>query len=160
MSESPDDPIVPYEEGWAGAVVDLAGYKISRGRSTTPERNKCKHRNLVYSTDERRIWCDDCRKSVDAFDAFTQIARGLAEMQSAADSQLAEARDAMRSSAHRRAAKALDRAWHGGNAVVCPHCRHGLLPEDFERYISSISGDLERARRAKVKADKAKTTTP
>lgn len=55
-----------------------------------------------------------------------------------------------------RAVKALDKAWSGNvMAVDCPHCRWGLLPEDFVTGgIGQQSRELETARRARRREQK------
>lgn len=51
--------------------------------------------------------------------------------------------------------KELDRAWHkGAYAVACPHCRGGLLPEDFaDSGLALISREMEEARRKRGKTE-------
>jgi hypothetical protein len=108
---------------------------------------------MVYDKQERRVWCKDCENDVNAFDAFML----LIENYSGAISQLNRDREeldgAMQFSAHQRATKALDEAWRSHKMCpCCPHCKSGLLPEDFADGIGArVSKEYERARRTKKK---------
>lgn len=145
-----DHPIEPHGDN----VISLSGVKIARGFSTENYIDKCKHLNIVFDHSERRIWCDDCKRTIEAFDAFLIFTRYFENMDAEARSNFHESREALKSSARLRATKALDRIWSGNvMAVSCPHCKGGLLPEDFSegtRY--SWSRELEIAeRKSKLK---------
>jgi hypothetical protein len=119
MSESSKDPPleVPPDGGcYLSEVVDLASVRIRLGRM--PFKAKvCEHRSLLYSPTERRVWCEDCERTVDNFDAFLIFTRKFEEMLSEARHKMQVADEAMKSSVRRRATKQLDRAW--GKMAVC-----------------------------------------
>jgi hypothetical protein len=153
MGESSKDPpleVLPDGGCYVSQVVDLANVRIRLGR--TPFKAKaCEHRSLIYSPSERRVWCEDCERTIDNFDAFLIFTRKFEQMLREARHKMMAADEAMKSSARRRATKELDRAW-GKMAVCCPHCHGGLLPEDFAAGTAMCSRDIELARRAKIKS--------
>jgi len=60
-------------------VVDLASVRIRLGR--TPFKAKaCEHRSLIDSLAERRVWCEDCERTIDNFHAFLIFTRKFEEM--------------------------------------------------------------------------------
>lgn len=135
------------DDGYVATVVDLAGFRIQAGRPPA-KSTPCQHKNMIYSMQERRVWCEDCNRTIDNFDALKQVIIELDNMMSEARSKLAQADAALRSSVRRRASKELDRAWSGSMVPCCPHCRRGLLPDDFvDGGTGSISKSLEIARR-------------
>ncbi len=101
-------PLEPLESAgmFVADVVDFAGYKIRAGRRTTAGHGpKCGHKSLLYSGDERRVWCDDCKQPIDAFDALMVITHGFQEIVAAARSdrhKAAEAKQAVSFAAERR----------------------------------------------------------
>ncbi len=153
MNDS-DDPIVPVEDH---RVIDLAGVRLQRGRPATPPHKRCQHHRMAYCTAERRVWCEDCKRTLDPFDALMVVVSKFGEMESEARGKLAQANDALGKTARLRATKALDRVWSGNAmAVACPHCKGGLLPEDFADGASSAwSRNLEIAARRKKHEPKA-----
>ena len=152
-----DDPIIPRtDEGpFASEVIDLDGVRVERGLPDTPHRQRCEHRQLVYNTEERRVWCKGCKRTVENFEAFTVLAQHFENMVRAAAHKMEIANAALKATIHRRATKAIDKAWSGHvGAIGCPHCRGGLLPEDFADGVRSwTSREIELARRAKGKGD-------
>jgi len=137
-------PILP-----TGELIDLAGVRIQRGIPKY-NPNQCTHRNILYCDNgrDRRIWCSDCEKDIEPFDAFMIFARQFEGMISEAQDMRQKAAEALRATARLRATKVLDKAWSGNvMAVACPHCRGGLLPEDFARGSDQTSRDIEIARR-------------
>lgn len=151
-----DDKIEPLDkDGQAfGNVIDLAGVRIRSGRSTTRFGEKCGHMRMTYDQSERRVWCEDCNRTVDSFDAFDVLVKHLAEMERAAKDKLYRANEAIQTSIVSLATKALDRVWRGRRmAPCCPHCRVALLPEDFANGVGhSVSREIEIARRRQRKA--------
>lgn len=145
-----DDPI-DAEQGSApfvSEVIDLDGVRVRFGRSRAcfPA---CEHKRLVYSTAEKRIWCEDCQNTVENFDAFMTLTRYFGGMVRAVRKMTQEAEGALASTVRRRATKVLDHAWSSRlEAVGCPHCSRGILPEDFAGGIRSrTSREMEMARR-------------
>jgi hypothetical protein len=136
MSEPPIDP-KQYLRG--ASVVDIGDLRIARGMSRRT-KTACRHRNMVYDLEERRVWCEDCESTVDAFDAFV----GLVEYWDSANKKLDEDRRLVASAnsfvLRSRAAKAFDEVWRRSSMVpLCPHCHKGILPEDVARGVGSMS---------------------
>lgn len=129
----------------SASVISLADVRVSRGWSRTGKA--CAHKSLVYSAQDRRVECSACDQPVDAFDAFMVLTLHFEAMERAAKQRDYKARQGLAATLVRRAAKALDKAWGRKMAPCCPHCRGGLLPEDFEAGGSQVGQDLERARR-------------
>lgn len=151
MSNEPiDPPLVAREDAqpFRAEVIDLDGIRIRWGRPI-PGARKCEHKHMVYCQDERRVWCENCKRTIDNFDALMVVVYHLENMQREANAKLRAAEEAARHAARLRAVKALDRAWSGNVAAVgCPHCGGGLLPEDFVNGgFSSTSREIEIARR-------------
>ena len=148
MADNPIDPRPDATPMWA-EVIDLAEVRVQFGLPRN-RHDRCEHRSLTYNVDERRVWCKDCERTIDGFDAFMVLVRGFAAMEQDARHKLEKAEEAKNAHLGRRAAKALDKAWSGQQmAVACPHCRGGLLPEDFDGRLSATSRDIELARRAR-----------
>lgn len=148
-----DPPLIADEGGtpFGSPVIDLADFRIRFGRRPATAGPKCEHRALIYSRDERRVWCEDCTRTLDSFDAFMIFTAHFHEMEASAQAKLRRAKEAEQSTVHRRSAKVFDQAWGGRHqmAVCCPHCGTGLLPEDFLSGGSQCSAEIERARRAR-----------
>lgn len=149
-----DIPLEPLGDGpvWKATVIDLAGVRLRHGRTAYKDESKlCAHRNLIFSTTERRVWCEDCNRTIDSFDAVVTFSRFFEKMIAEVMDWRQKAWGAMRGAARLRATKALDRIWSGNvMAVQCPHCKGGLLPEDFANGANSAwSRELEIAERRK-----------
>lgn len=132
----------------AARVIDLDGIRVAWGRPAKPKHLRCDHKNMVYSSEERRVWCKDCEHTIDAFDAFRVLVDNFRRMESAAAAKMRKADEAMTASVGRRGAKAIDKAWSRDKyAVACVHCRGGLLPEDYADGGATMSRDIEIQRR-------------
>jgi hypothetical protein len=155
MSE--DAPIEPDEDGqpFRAKVIDLDGVRVQWGRPRY-KGNRCQHRSLVYSQDERRVWCRDCAQTIEGFSAFMTLVRHFEKMTDEANRKLAKAAEALKAVLIRRVSKDLDRTWGAKMAPCCPHCRKALLPEDFDGRSSSVNADWERS----LRAHKAKRPDP
>lgn len=153
MDDKPIDiPLEVLADGgsYRGTVIDLADVRIRLGRSKVgPGLKQCEHHALIYSPSERRVWCEDCERTIDNFDAFLIFTRKFERMLSEARHRQTTANEALASSARLRATKALDRVWSGRTMVpCCPHCNRGLIAEDFAGGArSTISLEWEMARR-------------
>ncbi len=140
-----DDPLVPLE----GEVIDLADVILKRGRPPLFAKS-CGHKHLIYSTTERRIWCKDCSRTVDGFDAFMVLVDQWGAATKDIERRRREVDEASKHVLISRAAKAVDEIWRGRSmAPCCPSCQRGLLPEDFTRGVACMSRELEVARRRK-----------
>lgn len=150
-----DNPIIPLPDAqpFCAEVIDLAGIRVQWGLEKIGKYHPdaCKHTKLVYSSESRRVWCDDCKRTIENFDAFMVLVNGFERMEADARRKMKKADEAMSDTIHRRATKAIDKAWSSSlPAIGCPHCRKGLLPEDFEKGVQSRSSrEFEMARRGK-----------
>ena len=150
-----DDELVPRPDcqPFRAHVIDLAGVRVRWG--LPPARKPtCDHTALVYNQQERRVWCENCRRGIENFDAFMAVVHHFEKMEHDAQRKIDKANEALKAQIHRRATKAVDKAWsrQGGMAISCPHCQGGLLPEDFtEGRFALRSRELELARREKNK---------
>lgn len=142
-----DAPIKPQEYLYGTKVVDIADLRVARGKAFR-EVSACAHLRLVYDRDERRIWCEDCETTVDAFDAFEGLVDRWAIGLSRLERREKEIKEAEAHALISRAAKAVDKVWRSQTMTpLCPHCREALLPEDFIRGMASCSRDLAMAKR-------------
>lgn len=163
MTDDPKDHLNnPIEENagltpFGSPVIDLAEMRIAFGRGKDFKK-VCKHRSLTYDPSERRIWCKECESTVDNFDAFMTLVGHFHEMERAARAKLARAAEVEKATLVKKASRELDRRWNKRPpmAVACPHCRGGLLPEDFEDGGWAMSREMGIARRARLKAEKEK----
>lgn len=147
------DPAHPDATPRSKPVIDLGDMRVAFGRPRFP-KNICKHKTLIYCTDERRVWCQDCERSLDNFEAFMALVNEHCAMLTDADRRLKRAKEAEKIYIHRKAAKELDLAWGRKNAVGCPHCGRGLLADDFASGGKQTSRDIELARRKKDRGGK------
>lgn len=135
----------------SASVISLADVRVSRGWSRPSK--VCEHKSLVFSSNDRRIECKDCDQPIESFDAFMTLVRHFDSMEAAARGAQRKAEEGLAAVVVRRAAKALDKAWGRQTAPCCPHCKTGLLPEDFANGAGMTFGrDYELARRQRAKA--------
>jgi hypothetical protein len=151
-----DEPLFPNPESspmYAAEVIDLGDVRVEYGHPRYHHR-RCEHKKLLYNAEERRIWCADCERTIEGFDAFKMLTRNFHAMLSHAKARVDEAHKLAAAQVHMKALKAVEKAWRGPNtmAVCCPHCSRGLLPEDFASGGSQMSRDLEMARRQREAA--------
>lgn len=153
--KDPPLEVLPDSGMYVGTVIDLDQVRIRLGR--TPWKAKaCEHGTMIYCPSERRIWCEECERTIDSFDAFYKLTGHLQKMLSEAAAKLARANEALRSAARLRATKTLDRLWAKKMVPCCPHCRAGLLADDFaDGAAASMSIELELARRNRERTNAA-----
>lgn len=139
-------PIVPQEYLAGPKVVDIGDLRVARGMTRRPFV-ACRHRQLVYDTRERRIWCKDCETDVESFDAFMGVVEQFDRAAKEAERLLTEAKEARAFSLISIAAKKIDKLWRQRRMVPsCPHCSNGLWPEDVDK-MGSVSKEWDSARR-------------
>lgn len=143
-----DTPLIPLEDarGRMAEVIDLAGIRLERGRPPYGAK-PCEHARLVFDAGDRRVWCQDCERSIDNFDAFMVLATKFRKMVADVRQMNHQAEQARAATLVRRAAKEIDTIWGRKMAFGCPHCSEGLLPEDFLGGRSLMSMEILRARR-------------
>jgi len=155
MADKKDPPIEPQAFNGGVSVVDFGDYRVSRGFSRRSSAS-CEHRNMVYDSQERRIWCKDCETNVDGFDAFKHIVESYNSAIKKLHRQAEEFEEAKAHNIISIAAKVIDEAWRKKNLIpCCPHCKAGLMPEDFKNGISQFVGKKFELERRKFK-DKPK----
>ena len=143
-----DRNVPPIEEAeFVSGVTGLAlrDIRVARGLSRRPF-STCKHRRLRYDARERRIWCADCERDLEGFDAFMVMAEQAHAFAASINERARQVIEAEQFSLRSRAAKAVDEIWRSKNMVpCCPHCNRGLLPEHFADGVKkSIGKDFAR----------------
>lgn len=140
MTEKKDPPIQEQDFLYGMKVVDIGDLRVSRGLSRRVH-SACRHANMVFDRSERRIWCKDCEKDVEAFDAFNQIVEQWASAYKDIDRRTKQVEEAESNSLVSLAAKQIDKIWRGRrNVPACVCCGHGLLPEDFKDGCKTLIG--------------------
>jgi hypothetical protein len=128
----------------------LAGVRVRWGRRPYKAPKECEHKHLTYAQNESRVWCSDCERTIENFDAFMVLAKNFERMVRDVQNQNYKAAEGAKAVLIRRAAKEIDRTWGHKMAPRCPHCREGLLPHDFaEGCAMAVSQEVEIARRKK-----------
>lgn len=140
-------PIEPQDFCSGMKVVDIGDLRVARGLTRRP-LSACRHINMVYDNNERRVWCKDCESEVEPFDAFKAVCENIDGATKRLKRREQEVKEAERFAARSRAVKALDKVWRGHHQTpVCPHCREALLPEDFASGAMTTGRELARAAR-------------
>lgn len=140
MTDKPDPPIEPLNSIAGVKVVDIGDVRVSRGM-TRRHSSSCPHRQLIYDGSERRIWCKDCEKDVEPFDAFEKIVAQLDRAHHALHRREQAVKEAETFNVRTLAAKSIDKAWRSTKMIpACPSCGMGLFPEDFKHGIASSLG--------------------
>ena len=146
-----DAPITPQNYLHGAKVVDIGDLRIARGMTRRPV-STCKHLRMVYDTQERRIYCEDCESDVDPFDAYLILVHEWDRAVSRLERERAELEAAKDHHVRSRAAKAMDDEWRRRNTVpACPHCKAGIFPEDVANGVGRTGKKLEQARRKREK---------
>lgn len=140
----PDDDRDPPIEapGFIGGVtiIDIGDVRVSRGL-TRRHWSSCPHRRMLYDMNERRIWCSDCEREVEPFDAFKMLVEQFDSAQKAIKRREDAVVSAETFKVRMLATKALDEAWRSQTMVpACPHCGFGLFPEDFKHGVRASLG--------------------
>lgn len=149
MSEGKTPPIVEQDFLFGVNVIDIGDLRVARGLSRRPV-TVCKHRPLFYDQKERRIWCKDCETDIEPFDAFMQIVENFsaATKRIERDRQMVE--EAKAHNLLRIAAKHIDQLFRSKKMVpACPHCNHGIFPEDVMA-MGRVGREYEQARRNRL----------
>ena len=142
-----DAPIEPRDFLDGLKVVEIGDIRVARGLTRRP-LSVCPHNELVYDSDERRIWCTDCESEIHPFDAFVGITKELAHAVKNVRRREIAVEEAEKFILRSRAAKVLDEAWRKTSmAPLCPHCRAAILPEDVVRGVAMAGKALVLARR-------------
>ncbi len=145
-----DEPIEEQAYLYGVTVVDIGDIRVARGLTRRPY-SSCKHRRLRYDPKERRVWCSDCEKDVDSFDAFVLIAEQAHSAFADIKARYKRLEEAEAFQARLVATKTIEKAWRSHSMVpACPSCGNGLFPEDFRASPAMIGKDFAKARRGKA----------
>lgn len=149
MEDDKDPPIDEGDYVSGTTVVDIGDLRVARGLTRRPY-SSCQHARLNYDPRERRIWCKDCEKNVEPFDAFT----GLVGRFDLALKQLKRREDNLREAeafqARLLATREIEKAWRKKNSFpACPSCGAGLFPEDFKNGVATVGRQYAELRRKK-----------
>lgn len=151
MADDRDPPIE--EQSWIGGVcvVDIGDYRVARGLSRRPFSG-CPHKRLTYDEKERRVWCQDCERDVEPFDALMLIVEGLDRENKRLDARRKRLDDAEQEGLRSLAAKEVDSVWRKRRYVpACPSCGEGLFPEDFKNgCMTQLGREYAEARRRRT----------
>lgn len=147
MTDERDTPIEAQEFVSGVKVVDIGDVRVARGLTRRPH-SACRHKRLIYDPRERRIWCRDCERDVEPFDAFTILVEQMDAAIKGIGDREKRLVEAEAFNLRTLAAKALDEAWRSRNMVpACPHCSNGLFPEHFKNGVhASLSREYAQAR--------------
>jgi len=134
-------PIVPQDYMGGVKVVDIGEARVRRGKTDRP-LDTCRHLRTVFDDDERRIWCKDCESDVDPYDAFKLLVENFDRANQALSKRQREVEESEQATIRSRATKLLDKIWRSRKSVpCCPHCKEGLLAEDF---ITGVIGEASK----------------
>ena len=132
-------------------VVDIGDYRVARG-STRRVFTSCPHKHLHYDEKERRIWCVDCERDVDPFDAFTRLVTAFDGATKALERRERHLAEAEGFQSRSLAGRSLDKAWRKRKLVpACPHCKHWLHPDDFRDGVPMLGREYAEAQRNRNK---------
>ena len=138
--EEKDPPIEPLNYMSGPTVIDIGDIRVARGMSRRPA-SACKHRHMRYDRNERRVWCVDCERDIEGFDAFQLLAEQAHEFAAHLDRREKKIAEAEAFQVRSLAAKEIDKVWRSRTRVpACPHCHLGLLPEHFAKGVTSQLG--------------------
>lgn len=144
MTDEKDPPIEPQPYLGGVKVVDIGDVRVARGMSRR-HYSSCQHRRMVYDGAERRIWCQDCERDVEAFDAFKGLIEGYNHALVALERREESIASLEKFKLRTIAARKMEEAWRHKNMVpACPHCHNGLFPEDFKSGMSMLGKDYAR----------------
>lgn len=151
-----DAPIEPQDYLYGVKVVQIEDLRVARGLTRRPA-SSCRHKQLVYDQNERRIHCSDCKSDIEPFDAFLQLVERFSAAHSEIDRRRRKLAEAETFQLRSRAAKVMDEAWRRQKtAPLCPHCSNAILPEDVVGGLGSTSKELVIAARRRRDAGKPK----
>lgn len=162
MSEEPKSgpivaPIVELEYRHGTNVVQIGDLRTARGE-VRRKHSQCEHLSVIYSVNERRVYCTDCEQDVEPFDAFLMLVR----RHDFYEKRIEELRAIEAETIISRATKKIDKMYRSRSLIpACPHCKQGILPMDVLKKMSPMSRDLEERRRGlqKSPSNEGSTTT-
>ena len=147
-SDEPIDPI-PLENN----IIQLGEYIFKEGRRRNRFKNgeDCPHKTITYCSESKRVWCVDCESTLDTFDCFERLLNQWDQNIHIINKRFEKVKAAEEHTLRSRAAKALDDIYRRRKMVpACPHCKRGLLADDWlTGHQYTVSKELEIRRREK-----------
>lgn len=139
-----------------GEVLDFEGFKAQRALATHNKFEGCRHSKTAYSTQERRIWCQDCMIELEPFDVLTMLLDSYSAAIHNLEVKKKQFIDDRNKALRSIAAKSFDDIYRSRNDVpACPHCKEALLPEDVTSgALPRMDKVLARKRRESEKVNK------
>ena len=142
-------PIDPHDYLYGPKVVQIEDLRVARGKTRRPA-SSCRHSQLVYDDNERRVWCQDCEQEIEPFDAFLNVCGVFQGAKANIDRRRRELAEAEGFRIISRAAKVMDEAWRSKTmAPICPHCKTAILPEDVAGGVALAGKKFVLAARSK-----------
>lgn len=150
MAEDKKDPPIEAQKFLGGVtVVSIGDVRVARGLSRRAH-SSCPHINITYDKKERRIWCEDCERDVEPFDAFLRLTEGYDQAVKDVERREIAVAEAEKFQIRSIAAKKMDEAWRHRNMVpACPHCHGGLFPELFKNRVPLVGKNFAEAQARK-----------
>jgi len=125
------------------AVVSLEAWRL-----TKRPRGRCPHGRTVIDEMQGTVECRDCGATLSAFWVLGQIAREENRAFHRLQTLRAEAAQLQSWVPFLRSVRGLEKRWRGRRVLpTCPHCNHGLWPDELT---GGVSLSLEVARRKKA----------
>lgn len=147
MADDKDPPIEAQNFLGGVRVVNIGDVRVARGLSRR-HHSSCPHSHMIYDNSERRIWCPDCERDVEGYDAFALLVEGYHRAVTAVERREEAISQVEKFKMRSIAAKKLDEAWrHQKMVPCCPHCKNALMPEDFKRGVSMLGKNYVEARK-------------
>lgn len=141
-------------------VVELGDYRFTHKRRHRYPKPECEHKSVELDDNGDVVMCLDCGKQVSAYYALRMLTEHWGDVQSRIAAKQARADGAQEKAIHLLAAREVERAWRDRRHVpVCPHCREGISATDGFGG-SSISKEIDNARRARRAALRAGPQRP
>lgn len=125
------------------AVVSLEAWRHLKRPTGTAV---CQHARTVLDEQAGTVTCRDCEATLSAFWVLGRIAREENRCFERVRNLRAEAEELSTWVPFLRSMKRLEKRWRGQRMLpVCPHCHHGLWPEELNG--GAIGVDIEIAQR-------------
>ena len=124
------------------AIVSLEAWRLLKRPQGTAV---CQHARTVVDQQAGTVTCRDCEVTLSAFWVLTKIALEENRCFERVRSLRAEADELNNWVPFLRSMRSLERRWRGRSMLpACPHCHHGLWPEELQ---GAVSLSLEIAQR-------------
>lgn len=127
------------------AIISLEAWRL---KTRKPGELRCAHARAFIDERAGTVTCRDCDATLSAFWVLGQVAREENRCAARVKALKDEAEALTAWVPFLRAMRVLEKLWRGRKALpVCPHCRHGLWPDELVK--SRVGIEIETARRRK-----------